>query len=85
MAVKLDGKHIGDIAQMSIDEAENWFNELHNSLTTKQNQIARRILREINERLGFLKNVACWKLTAEPETNVGLEEKLNSLLGTLQK
>ena len=63
MAVKLDGKHIGDVAHMSIDEAELWFVGLHKTLTKKQNEIARRILREINERLGFLKNVGLEYLT----------------------
>ena len=63
LAVKLDGKHIGDVAHMSIDEAELWFVGLHKTLTKKQNEIARRILREINERLGFLKNVGLEYLT----------------------
>jgi len=63
LAVKIDGKHIGEISRMSIDVAEAWFAGLHDHLTDKQNEIARRILREINERLGFLKNVGLEYLT----------------------
>ena len=63
LAVKISNKHIGDVAHMTIDEAKTWFGELHTSLTKKQNEIARRILREINERLGFLKNVGLEYLT----------------------
>ena len=63
LAVKISNKHIGDVAHMTIDEAKTWFGELHTSLTKKQNEIAQRILREINERLGFLKNVGLEYLT----------------------
>jgi len=63
LAVKLNGKHIGDVAKMSIDESEEWFAHLHTTLNKNQNEIARRILREINERLGFLKNVGLEYLT----------------------
>ncbi len=63
LAVKIDGRHIGEVAAMSIDEAESWFAGLHKILTKKQNEIARRILREINERLGFLNNVGLEYLT----------------------
>jgi len=63
LAVKLDGNHIGDVAKMSIDDAEAWFAQLHTTLNKNQNEIARRILREINERLGFLKNVGLEYLT----------------------
>jgi len=57
LAVKVAGKHIAEVSNMSIDVAERWFADLSKSLSDKHNEIARRILREINERLGFLKNV----------------------------
>ena len=63
LAVKLAGKHIGDVAKMSIDESGEWFTHLHTTLNKNQNEIARRILREINERLGFLQNVGLEYLT----------------------
>ena len=63
LAVKLAGKHIGDVAKMSIDESGEWFTQIHTTLNKNQNEIARRILREINERLGFLQNVGLEYLT----------------------
>ena len=63
LAVKIDRLHVGEVARMSIDEAETWFAGLDKRLTDKQNEIAERILKEINERLGFLKNVGLEYLT----------------------
>ncbi len=63
LAVKVNGKHISEITRLSIHEAEIWFSRLQKALTKKQNEIARRILREINERLGFLNNVGLEYLT----------------------
>ena len=57
LAVKLDNKHIGEVANLSIGEAKDWFQSLDRKLTPKENEISRRILREINERLRFLINV----------------------------
>ena len=57
LAVKIDGLHIGDVTKFAIDAAHDWFMVLDEKLTEKQSEIARRILREINERLGFLRNV----------------------------
>jgi excinuclease ABC subunit A len=63
LAIKIDNKHISEITRLSIHEAEVWFSNLERKLTKKQNEIARRILREINERLGFLNNVGLEYLT----------------------
>ncbi|MGB0672117.1 MAG: excinuclease ABC subunit UvrA, partial [Rhodospirillales bacterium] len=57
LAVKIDGLHISEASAFSIDQAESWFAALEDKLNPKQAEIARRILREINERLGFLCNV----------------------------
>ena len=57
LAVKLDDLHISEVSEMSIDNAFIWFSELEKKLSKQQNVIARRILREIKERLRFLKNV----------------------------
>lgn len=61
LAVKIDGKHIAEVTQYAIQEARNFFEEL--TLSEKDRQIARLILREINERLGFLVNVGLDYLT----------------------
>ncbi|MGE4218588.1 MAG: excinuclease ABC subunit UvrA [Alphaproteobacteria bacterium] len=63
LAVKIAGLHIGEVAEMSILKAAGWFAGLPARLTEKQNEIAQRILKEINERLGFLNNVGLEYLT----------------------
>ncbi|MBI2586553.1 MAG: excinuclease ABC subunit UvrA, partial [Rhodospirillales bacterium] len=63
LAVKIAGFHISEVAEMSIDKAHGWFGRLEKHLKPQSREIARRILREINERLGFLKNVGLEYLT----------------------
>jgi excinuclease ABC subunit A len=55
LAVLISGRHISHVTQFSIEEANHFFNKL--TLTEKEHQIAKLILNEINERLGFLMNV----------------------------
>ncbi len=57
LAVKIDGKHISEVAALSIAGAGAWFTALPKKLGSKDKQIAARILKEITERLGFLNNV----------------------------
>ncbi len=57
LAVKIDGRTISEITDLSILDASSWFSRLDATLTPQQVEIARRILKEINERLGFLVNV----------------------------
>lgn len=61
LAVKINSLHIGEITRFSIEEANKFFAEL--SLSEKDMQIARLVLREIHERLGFLENVGLDYLT----------------------
>jgi excinuclease ABC subunit A len=61
LCVKVNGKSIADVCQLSISDARSWFNGL--TLTPKQHAIAERILREIKSRLGFLVNVGLDYLT----------------------
>ncbi len=63
LAVKLAGLHISQVAEMSIAEAVGWFKALSPTLPPKSQEIARSILKEINERLGFLANVGLEYLT----------------------
>ena len=63
LCVKIDGKHIGEISDMSVKGAANWFTELPQRLTSKQNEIAGRVLKEIRERLKFLVDVGLEYLT----------------------
>jgi len=57
LAVKVDHKHIAEITQLSIKDADAWYADLHKRLTKKQNAIGERVLKEIRERLHFLNNV----------------------------
>jgi excinuclease ABC subunit A len=57
LAVKIDKLHIGNVSQFSIAEADAWYGQLEAKLTSKQNEIAARILKEIRERLRFLVDV----------------------------
>ncbi len=63
LAVKINKLHVGEVALMSIDAAARWFRGLTTTLNNKQRDIAARILKEINERLGFLVNVGLEYLT----------------------
>jgi excinuclease ABC subunit A len=63
LAVKIGGLNISQVTEFSIGEAVRWFQELDPRLTPKQSEIAARILKEINERLGFLDNVGLSYLT----------------------
>jgi excinuclease ABC subunit A len=59
--VRVAGKNIDDVTRMSIAEARTFFTEL--DLSPKDAEIGRRILKEINERLGFLDQVGLDYLT----------------------
>ncbi len=63
LAVKIAGFHVGEVVQMSIREALAWIEDAPNHLTVQKNEIARAILKEIRERLGFLNNVGLEYLT----------------------
>ncbi|MDR0138740.1 excinuclease ABC subunit UvrA [Metabacillus idriensis] len=55
LSVLVDGNHIGNVTSLSVHEAIDFFEKVN--LTEKEMQIARLILRELEERLGFLNNV----------------------------
>jgi len=63
LAVKIAGLHVGQVVQMSIKESHAWIDTVPAQLTKQQNEIARLILKEIRERLGFLNNVGLDYLT----------------------
>ncbi|MBF9060886.1 excinuclease ABC subunit UvrA [Rhodobacterales bacterium HKCCSP123] len=55
--------HVGQVVQMSIREAFAWCETVPEALSQQKNEIARAILKEIRERLGFLNNVGLEYLT----------------------
>ncbi|WP_336986184.1 excinuclease ABC subunit UvrA [Altererythrobacter aquiaggeris] len=57
LAVKIAGTDISRPTRMSVSDAYAWFGALNDQLNEQQQQIAKAILKEINERLGFLDNV----------------------------
>src|SRR6476660_8687957 len=57
LAVKIAGEDISMSSRRSVADAYAWFAGLAAKLTTTQGEIAKAILKEINERLGFLHNV----------------------------
>jgi len=63
LAVKIAGLHIGQVVKMSIKEAYEWCKTVPDHLSNQKNEIARAILKEIRERLGFLNNVGLEYLT----------------------
>jgi excinuclease ABC subunit A len=63
LAVRVGGVNIGDASLLSISEALTWFSGLEPTLTPQQQEIARRILKEINDRLRFLVEVGLNYLT----------------------
>ncbi|MEM5472766.1 excinuclease ABC subunit UvrA [Hoeflea sp. AS60] len=62
-AVKINGCHIGEVTELSIRVAGEWFNDLPEHLNEQQNHIAVRILKEIRDRLTFLNDVGLDYLT----------------------
>jgi len=63
LCIKIDNLHIGQISDYTIEQAYIWFAKLEKKLNEKQFEIARRILKEIKERLEFLNNVGLDYLT----------------------
>jgi excinuclease ABC subunit A len=63
LAVKIAGLHVGQVVAMSIREAHAWVQTVPDTLGAQKNEIARAILKEIRERLGFLVNVGLDYLT----------------------
>ncbi|MCW5685895.1 MAG: excinuclease ABC subunit UvrA [Pseudolabrys sp.] len=63
LCVKVDGLHIGQVSEMSIKTANDWFAAVPAKLSQKQNEIAVRVLKEIRDRLRFLVDVGLEYLT----------------------
>lgn len=61
LAVKIENKHIGQVTELSIQDAAQFFQSIH--LSEKEIKIAQMILKEIDERLSFLVNVGLDYLT----------------------
>jgi len=63
LAVKIDACHISDVTNLSIRAAHAWFEALPEKLNAKHQAIADKVLKEIQDRLGFLLSVGLEYLT----------------------
>ncbi|MBN14677.1 MAG: excinuclease ABC subunit A [Pelagibacterium sp.] len=63
LAVKIHGSHIGQVSELSIKGAAEWFADLPAHLNQTQSAIGERILKEIRDRLAFLNDVGLQYLT----------------------
>ena len=63
LAVKICGLDIIDASEMSVKKALKWFEGVEEQLTPQKREIARKIIKEIHERLSFLNNVGLDYLT----------------------
>jgi excinuclease ABC subunit A len=60
---KIDGLNIAQLAEMGILELKNWFNGIEKRIDSKQNTIAKEVLKEIRARIDFLLDVGLDYLT----------------------
>jgi excinuclease ABC subunit A len=63
LGVKIAGRSIAEVVRQTIKDAARFFDDL--TLTEREAAIARRVLKEIRERLGFLMNVGLDYLTLD--------------------
>jgi excinuclease ABC subunit A len=54
---KIDNKNIAELSEMGITELNQWFKNIEKRLNTKQNTIAKEVLKEIRTRISFLLDV----------------------------
>ncbi|MBL7790632.1 MAG: excinuclease ABC subunit UvrA [Chitinophagales bacterium] len=54
---KIKEKNISELSLMGLDELQDWFQDIEKQFSDNQNKIAKDILKEIRDRLGFLINV----------------------------
>ncbi len=76
--VKIQGKSITDLVEISIEKLQHFFKQLE--LNDHDTQVAKRLLTEINNRLGFLNNVGLSYLTLNRKSNTlsgGESQRIN--------
>ena len=62
---KIDGRHIGELAQMDVSDLAIWFSDLEERISDRQKQIATEVLKEIKKRIGFLTQIGLTYLTLD--------------------
>ncbi|MDH3455857.1 MAG: excinuclease ABC subunit UvrA [Gemmatimonadota bacterium] len=66
LAVRVDTRHIGDVTRLPADELAEWLSQLE--LTAFQRAVAGTILRELEDRVRFLRDVGLGYLTLDRQT-----------------
>jgi excinuclease ABC subunit A len=62
---KVDGKHIGELAQMDIAELSLWLADVDSRISDRQVQIGAEVLKEIRKRVSFLTQIGLTYLTLD--------------------
>jgi excinuclease ABC subunit A len=65
---KLDNKNISEVARQDLNELQEWVTQLGKKITKNQNIIAKDILKELEDRIGFLLNVGLNYLSLDRPT-----------------
>lgn len=68
LCFRIDGKTIAEVAAMEMSELKEWFLSLPGKLTQRENNIARDILKELNERVQFMLDVGLDYLSLDRPT-----------------
>ena len=68
LCFRIDGKTIAEVAAMEMSELKEWFLSLPGKLTPRENNIARDILKELNERVQFMLDVGLDYLSLDRPT-----------------
>ena len=54
---KIDGHHIGELAQMDVSDLAVWFSNLEERISDRQKQIATEVLKEIKKRIRVFRRI----------------------------
>ncbi|MBQ0144832.1 MAG: excinuclease ABC subunit UvrA, partial [Bacteroidales bacterium] len=65
---RIDGKTISEVAAMEMTELQQWFSSLPDKLNSRENKIARDILKELRERVKFMLDVGLDYLSLDRAT-----------------
>jgi len=65
---KIDGKTIAEVSAMQIDELLDWLSTLPEKLSGRSSAVSRDILKELIDRVSFIKNVGLEYLTLDRAT-----------------
>ena len=65
---RIDGKTIAEVSALEISELQQWIADLPGKLSTRENTIARDILKELRDRVGFMMDVGLDYLSLDRAT-----------------